>query len=84
MPADLACSGRDCSGNMPATVRNASTQTVLQAVNHSIETQCGSIASFSAGRLFGRRCETGCGRPAIPGFGVREVLRMLVFTKRVS
>src|SRR5882757_8515310 len=41
---DLAESGRDRSGNIPATVRNATVQMVANAANQSRETQFGSMA----------------------------------------
>ena len=67
---------------MPATTRNASVQTVAKAANQSSEIQCGSIAAmaftYSAG-VANPLCA-----PAISGFGVRAVLRMLVLTKRMS
>ena len=68
---------------MPATVSSASMQTVLQAANHNSETQCGSIA-FTTAAVYSAGVAKPVACPAIPGSGVREVLRMLVFTNLTS
>ena len=86
---DRAASGRDRSGNMPATTSKATVQMVANAANQSSATQFGSMACHAMpGRELERSYSAGVanpvGCPAMPGFGVREVLRMLVLTKRVS
>ena len=68
---------------MPATVSSASMQTVLQAANHNSWIQCGSIA-FTTATVYSAGVAKPLACPATPGRGVRAVLRMLVFTKRLS
>src|ERR1700738_338782 len=65
---DRAESGRDLSGNIPATVRKATVQMVANAANQSRETQFGSMALIpssvrlarrnDSARLFGGRGES--------------------------
>ena len=83
---DLAVSGRARSGNIPARIRKASAQPVAKTAKYSEETQFGSIAAMAL--AFGASYSAGVAYPvgggAMFGFGVREVLRMSVFTKRLS
>jgi hypothetical protein len=76
---------------MPATIRNATVQMVAKPANQSREVQFGSmtfmaVLSFVCAANEGKTYSAGAMKPAdgMPGFGVREVLRMLVLTKRVS
>src|SRR6202171_6774198 len=91
---DLADSGRERSGNMPATRRKAIVQSVANAANQSSEIQFGSMAFMTAPALgwvandWARRYSASATNPAacraMAAFCVREGLRILVLTKRVS
>jgi len=66
---------------MPETVNSATAPTVAKPANQSNETQFGSMASM---KTYSAGVAKPVGCAAAFGFGVRDVLRMLVLTKRVS
>src|ERR1022692_2187107 len=82
--------GRERSGNMPATTRKATAPITANAANQSRSIQCGSIRSMADARgltgnlSYSAGVANPVGCPLEAGFGVREVLRILVLTYRVS